>query len=111
VRAVTAEDRPAEIHYDPAKVIDFTAHVSEVLYANVRLGREFLQEALQHMRIENGGRRTPPCPICGRAIRKVNPQDLQRHGLTLGEAFKSYPALGFTKKALGGSSSRALKAL
>jgi hypothetical protein len=96
--AAAPQGQPGEFRYDPAVVRTFAAKLPESLQADVRLGREFLQEDLEQVRIEDGDRRTPPCPICGEAIGKVNPQHFQRHALTLEEAYKSYPALGFTKK-------------
>ncbi len=61
------------------------------LRAELRLGREFLQEAVQHGRIEDGDRRSLPCSTCWEAVGQVNPQRFQRHGLTLEEVYKTFP--------------------
>jgi hypothetical protein len=50
-RAAATQDRPVEIRYDPAVVQAFIAHLPDTLQADSRLGREFLQETLQHLRI------------------------------------------------------------
>ncbi|PWB79905.1 MAG: hypothetical protein C3F08_05580 [Candidatus Methylomirabilota bacterium] len=98
-RTSDGQDRPTEIRYDAAVVREFITRLPDILQADVRLGREFLQETLQHVRIEDGERRLPCCPICGEEQGKISPQHLKTHGLALSEAYRSFPGLGFTKKA------------
>ena len=98
-RAAATQDRPVEIHYDPAVVQEFIAHLPDTLHADVRLGREFLQETLQNVRIEDGDRRLARCPVCGKEQGKIGPQHMKTHGLTLDKAYREFPGLGFTKKA------------
>lgn len=98
-RTAIAQDRPVEIHYDPTVVQEFLAHLPETLHTDIRLGREFLQETLQHVRIEDGERRQTRCPVCGEEQGKLSPQHMQTHGLTLDQAYRGFPGLGFTKKA------------
>lgn len=37
--------------------------------------------------------------VHGRALRKVTPQHLARHGLGMEDGYRRYPLLGFTKRA------------
>jgi len=92
-------DGPVEIRYDKAVVQLFTAEFREALRADVRLGREFLVEILDHVQIEAGPRYAPACPICKTQFAKVNPQHFGRHGLTLRQVYQEFPGLGFSKKA------------
>jgi site-specific DNA recombinase len=100
------QERPAdpdfvatEIRYDRAVVEDFVARLPEALRADVRLGREFLRETLQYVRIADGGDRQRTCPICDQALGKITPQHFARHGVALREGYRSFPELGFTKGA------------
>src|SRR5436309_14692039 len=44
-----------EIHYDRAVVEDFVSSLPEALRTDVSLGREFLRETLQYVRVTDGG--------------------------------------------------------
>lgn len=51
------------------------------------------------IQIEGGATRPTVCPVCGEEQGKLSPQHMQTHGLTLDQAYGSFPGLGFTKKA------------
>jgi hypothetical protein len=80
----------AEIHYDRAVVEDFVARLPEALRADLRLGREFLRETLQYVRIADAERRQRTCPICEQALGKVTPQHLALHGVVLKEGYRRF---------------------
>ncbi len=39
------------------------------------------------------------CPVCGKAQGKITPQHMARHDLSLEEAYRRFPQLGFNRKA------------
>jgi site-specific DNA recombinase len=94
-----SESLAMEIHYDRAVVEDFVARLPEALRTDIRLGREFLRETLEYVRVVDGGYRQRTCPICDRALGKITPQHIAQHGLNLQEGYRRYPELGFTKGA------------
>ena len=98
-QAALTPESSSGIHYNEDVVEKFADELPHMLRTDVRLGREFLQETLQHVRIEAGERQIPRCPVCGVEQGKIGPQHLAKHGLTLPTAYNSYPGLGFTKKA------------
>src|SRR5262249_46489206 len=73
------ESAPMEIHYDRAVVKDFVSRLPEALRADVGLGREFLRETLQHVRVTDGGERRRKCPICDQTLGTITPQHLALH--------------------------------
>jgi len=77
----------------------FVSRLPEALRADVGLGREFLRETLQHVRVTGGGERRRTCPICDRPLGKITPQHLALHGVGSRESYLRFPALGFTKGA------------
>ena len=94
-----SESAPVEIHYDRAVVKDFVSRLPEALRADVGLGREFLRETLQHVRVTDGGERRRRCPICDQTLGKITPQHLALHGVAPREGYLRFPELGFTKGA------------
>ena len=88
-----------EIRYDRGVMEDFVARLPEALRKDVRLGREFLRETLRHVRIADGDRRQRTCPLCDQVLGKLTPQHLALHGITLREAYRRFPELGFAKGA------------
>src|SRR5215470_3902734 len=88
-----------EIQYDRAVVEDFVSRLPEALRADISLGREFLRETLQFVRVADGEPRSRTCPICDQILGKLTPQHLARHGVTLHEGYRKFPELGFTKGA------------
>jgi len=88
-----------EIRYDRAVVEDFITRLPEALRLDVRLGREFLRETLQYVRVTDGGERRRTCPICKQTQGKITPQHLALHGVDLRESYLRFPELGFTKGA------------
>ena len=88
-----------EIHYDRAVVKDFVSSLPEALRTDVGLGREFLRETLQYVRVTDGGERQRTCPICGQTFGKITPQHLALHGVPLRQGYLRFPELGFTKGA------------
>jgi hypothetical protein len=93
------ESSPIEIRYDRAVVEDFVTRLPEALRADVRLGREFLRETLQYVRVADGGERRRTCPICKQTQGKITPQHLALHGVDLRKGYLTFPELGFTKGA------------
>ena len=93
------ESSAVEIRYDRAVVEDFVTRLPEALRVDVRLGREFLRETLQYVRVTDGGERRRTCPICHKALGKITPQHLALHGVGLREGYFKFPELGFTKGA------------
>src|SRR5262249_31806318 len=93
------ESSAVEIRYDPAVVEDFVTRLPEALRVDVRLGREFLRETLQYIRVTDGGERRRTCPICSKALGKITPQHLALHGVDLRKGYFKFPELGFTKGA------------
>src|SRR5262245_28028671 len=95
------ESAPMEIHYDRAVVKDFVSSLPEALRADVGLGREFLRETLQHVRVTDGGKRRRTCPICDQTLGKITPQHLALHGVAPPprEGYLRFPEPGFTKGA------------
>ncbi len=94
-----SENLVTEIHYDRAVVEDFVARLPDALRSDVQLGREFLRETLQSVRVSQGDHRVRQCPICGRSLGKITPQHLARHGVSLQESYERFPELGFTTEA------------
>ena len=95
-----AADTPTRgVRYDPAVLEHWLAELPTALRADVRLGREILTEMFENVRIGDEERLSRQCPVCRQALGKVTPQHFQRYGLTLPEAYKAFPGLGFTKKA------------
>ena len=37
------------------------------------------------------------CPICKKALKKLTPQHLEKHGLGLEESYRKFPQLGFNR--------------
>jgi hypothetical protein len=70
------ESAVTEIRYDRAVVEDFVAKLPEALRSDVRLGREFLRDTLQYIRVGQGDRRQRTCPVCGCPLGKITPQHL-----------------------------------
>jgi hypothetical protein len=93
------EPSAIEIRYDRAVVEDFVTRLPEALRLDVRLGREFLRETLQYVRVIDGGERRRTCPICHKTLGKITPQHLALHGVDLREGYFRFPELGFTKGA------------
>src|SRR6516162_5733313 len=88
-----------EIHYDRAVVKDFVSRLPEALRADVGLGREFLRETLQYVRVTDGGERRRTCPICDQALGKITPQHVALHSVAPPGGLFEFPELGFTKGA------------
>ncbi len=89
----------SEIRYDRVVLEDFLAHLSDGLRADVRSGREFLQETLKQIRVAGEDTRPRRCPVCSKHLGKLTPQHLAQHGLTLQEGYRKFPELGFNKRA------------
>ena len=68
------ESSAVEIRYDRAVVEDFVTRLPEALRVDVRLGREFLRETVQYVRVTDGGERRRTCPICRKTLGKITPQ-------------------------------------
>ena len=88
-----------EIRYDRTVVADFLTRLPQALGADVRLGREFLRETVKHIRIAVEQNRPRRCPVCQRTLRKLTPQHMRRHGLTLEDAYRKFAELGFNRGA------------
>ena len=86
-----------EIRYDRSVVEDFISRLPETLCAHVDLGREFLQQTLEQIKIADVGEREMSCPICKKALKKLTPQHLEKHGLSLEESYRKFPQLGFNR--------------
>src|SRR5262249_46642878 len=71
----------------------------EALRGDLQLGREFLRETIQYVRVCDGDQRDRTCPICNQTLGKLTPQHLLRHGVALQEGYRRFPELGFTKGA------------
>ncbi len=69
----------------------------ETLCAHVDLGREFLQQTLERIKIADFGEREISCPICKTALKKLTPQHFRKHGLGLEESYRKFPQLGFNR--------------
>jgi hypothetical protein len=82
-----------EVRYDRAVVEDFLSRLPETLCAHVDLGREFLQQTLERIKIADVGEREMSCPICKTALKKFTPQHLEKHGLELEESYRKFPQL------------------
>ena len=61
------------------------------------LGREFLQQTVERIKIADVGEREMSCPICKTALKKFTPQHLEKHGLGLEESYRKFPQLGFNR--------------
>jgi len=88
-----------ELRYDRSVVNDFISRLHETLGVNVELGREFLREVLDQIRISSTGHREILCPLCGKHLGKLTPQHLAKHGLRREESYKRFPQLGFSESA------------
>lgn len=86
-----------EVRYDRAVVEDFLSRLPQTLCAHVDLGREFLQQTLERIKIADVGEREMSCPICNAALKKITPQHLEKHGLGLEESYRKFPQLGFNR--------------
>jgi len=93
------DSAPTEIPYDRAVLKDFVSRLPEPLRADIGLGREFLRETLQHVRVNDGGERRRTCRICDQTLGKITPQHLALHGVTPREGYLRFPELRFTKGA------------
>jgi site-specific DNA recombinase len=90
---------PSVIRYDRTVIEDFLSHLLEALRLDVSLGRELLTDLISEVRIEREGPRPRTCPVCGKTLAKLAPQHMKTHGLSLNEAYKRFPELGFNGKA------------
>jgi site-specific DNA recombinase len=88
-----------EVRYDRTVVEDFVTRLPEVLCADVSLGREFLRETLEQIRVLDVGERGICCPICKTTLRKLTPQHFRKHALGLQECYRKFPQLGFNRCA------------
>lgn len=88
-----------ELRYDRSVVNDFISRLPETLRVNVDLGREFLREVLEQIRISPTGQREILCPLCGKHLGKLAPQHLAKHGLGREETHRRFPQLGFSGPA------------
>ncbi len=86
-----------EVRYDRAVVEDFISRLPETLCAHVDLGREFLQQTLERIKIADVGEREISCPICKTALKKSTPQHFRKHGLGLEESYRKFTQLGFNR--------------
>jgi site-specific DNA recombinase len=86
-----------EVRYDRSVVEDFISRLPETLCAQIDLGREFLQQTLEQIKIADVGEREISCPICKKALKKLTPQHLGKHGLGLEESYRKFPQLGFNR--------------
>ena len=91
--------QPLEIRYDRSVVADLLTRLPQALRADVPLGREFLRETLKHIRVAAEQNRPRRCPVCQQTLRKLTPQRLRRHGLTLQDAYREFAELGFNRGA------------
>ncbi len=87
-----------EIRYDRAVVEDFISRLPETLCAHVDLGREFLQQTLECIKIADVGEREISCSICKKALKKFTPQHLRKHGFGIEESYRKFPQLGFNRR-------------
>lgn len=86
-----------EVRYDRGVVQDFISRLPETLCAHVDLGREFLQQTLEQIKIADVGETEISCPICKMVLKKLTPQHFSKHGLGLQESYRKFPQLGFNR--------------
>jgi site-specific DNA recombinase len=95
----TTQSTPSAIHYDRGVIEDFLAHLPEAIRVDISLGRELLRDLVSEVRISDEGPRPTICPLCGKVLAKLTPQHMACHELSLQEAYRRFPQLGFNRKA------------